>query len=93
MLRVERVHENGGLDQIRAFILIETSVGTTQDVVTSLGEVPEIRSVDAITGPYDVITVIDAPDLNAVGNVVSSRVHTIAGVLRTLTCLTVNLNR
>ena len=76
----------------RAFILIETSVGKTQEVVTALRDVSEIRSVDAVTGPYDVITIIEAPDLNMVGNVVTSRIHTINGVLRTVTCLAVNLS-
>ncbi len=76
----------------RAFILIETSVGKTQDVVTALRGVSQIRSVDAVTGPYDVITVIEAPDLNTVGNVVTTSIHTISGVLRTVTCLAVNLS-
>jgi DNA-binding Lrp family transcriptional regulator len=76
----------------RAFILIETSVGKTQEVVTALRDVPEIKSVDAVTGPYDVITIIEAPDLNTVGNVVTSSIHTISGVLRTVTCLAVNLS-
>ncbi len=76
----------------RAFILIETSVGKTQEVVTALRGVSEIKSVDAVTGPYDVITIIEAPDLNTVGNVVSSSIHTISGVLRTVTCLAVNLS-
>ena len=76
----------------RAFILIETSVGKTQDVVIALRDVNEIESVDAVTGPYDVITIIEAPDLNTVGNVVTSSIHTINGVLRTVTCLAVSLN-
>lgn len=76
----------------RAFILIETSVGKTQEVVTALRDVSEIKSVDAVTGPYDVITIIEAPDLNTVGNVVTSSIHTINGVLRTVTCLAVNLS-
>jgi DNA-binding Lrp family transcriptional regulator len=76
----------------RAFILIETSVGKTQEVVTALRDVNGIKSVDAVTGPYDVITIIEAPDLNTVGNVVTTGIHTISGVLRTVTCLAVNLS-
>ena len=75
----------------RAFILIETSVGKTQDVVAALRLVPQIQAVDAVTGPYDVIAVVDAPDLNTVGNVVTSHIHTIGGILRTVTCLAVSL--
>ena len=75
----------------RAFILIETSVGKTQGVVAELRKVAEMQSVDAVTGPYDVIAVLEAPDLNTVGNLVASRIHTIGGILRTVTCLAVNL--
>ncbi|MBI4235836.1 MAG: Lrp/AsnC ligand binding domain-containing protein [Chloroflexi bacterium] len=75
----------------RAFVLIETSVGKTRDVVKSLQAVPEMRTVDAVTGPYDVIAIIEANDLNTVGNLVTSKIHTISGVLRTVTCLAVSL--
>ena len=75
----------------RAFVLIETSVGKTRDVVKSLQGVKEMRSVDAVTGPYDVIAVVEANDLNTVGNLVTSHIHTISGVLRTVTCLSVSL--
>ena len=68
----------------RAFVLIETSVGRTKDVVNALGRVSAVISVDAVTGPYDVIAVVEASDLNAVGDVVTSRVHTVAGIVRTV---------
>ncbi len=76
----------------RAFILVETSVSKTREVVAALRAVSEISSVDAVTGPYDVITVIEAPDLSAVGNVVTSRIHSIEGVQRTVTCLAMVLS-
>lgn len=75
----------------RAFILVETSVGRTQDVVNELKNVPEMTSVDAVTGPYDVIATIEAEDLNTIGSLVASRIHTIGGILRTVTCLSVSL--
>ena len=75
----------------RAFVLIETSVGRTKDVVNALGHVSAVISVDAVTGPYDIIAVVEAGDLNAVGDVVTSRVHTVPGIVRTVTCLAVSL--
>jgi len=45
--------------------------------------------VDVITGPYDVVAVIEARDIQSVGDVVTSRVHTIGGVVRTVTCVAV----
>jgi len=74
----------------RAFILMETAVGKTRGVVAALRQLSGIKTVDAVTGPYDVIAVVEAADLNAVGNLVTSNVHTVGGVVRTVTCLAVN---
>ena len=71
----------------KAFVLIETAVGKTNDVVNSLKSIPGVSSVDVVTGPYDIIAVLEAQDLGAVGDVVTGRVHTIGGIVRTVTCL------
>ncbi len=75
----------------RAYVLIETSVGKTRDVVSALRKVPQMRMVDAVTGPYDVIAIVEGSDLDAVGNLVTSNVHGTSGVVRTVTCLAVSL--
>jgi DNA-binding Lrp family transcriptional regulator len=67
--------------------LIETSVGKTTAVSDALLALPAIVTVDAVTGPYDIIAVVDAADLTAVGNLVTSDIHTIGGIVRTVTCL------
>ncbi|GBD11375.1 hypothetical protein HRbin23_01038 [bacterium HR23] len=53
--------------------------------------IPGMRSVDAVTGPYDVIAVLEADDLNVIGQTVTERIHTVSGVLRTVTCLAVTV--
>ena len=73
----------------RVFILIETAVGKTREVAKSLRDVGGIQSVDVVTGPYDVIAVIDAPDINTMGSMVTEKIHTIGGVVRTVTCVAV----
>ena len=73
----------------KAYILIETAVGKSRQVAGDLKRVSNVETVDAVTGPYDIIAVVAAPDLNAVGDLVTSRIHTIDGILRTVTCLTV----
>ncbi len=75
----------------RAFVLVETSVGRTKEVAAALKGVKGVSAVDAVTGPYDIIAIIEAADLNAVGDVVTSRIHTISGIVRTVTCLAVSL--
>ncbi|MCY4450223.1 MAG: Lrp/AsnC ligand binding domain-containing protein [Chloroflexi bacterium] len=73
----------------KAFVLIETTVGKTKDVVSALHEVDGVTSVDVVTGPYDVICVVQADDLSSVGDTVTGSVHTIGGIVRTVTCLAV----
>ncbi len=73
----------------KAYILIETSVGKTREVANALKDVGEINSVDMVTGPYDVIAVIEATDINAMGNLVTDKIHTLSGVVRTVTCVVV----
>lgn len=74
----------------KAFILIETAVGKTRDVVEALSKVDELVAVDVVTGPYDIIAVLEATDLNSVGEVVTNYIHTIVGIVRTVTCLAVS---
>ena len=71
----------------KAYILIEVSVGKLQRVSDALRGLPGVETVDPVTGPYDVIAVLTAPDPNAVSDMVTSRVHVIDGVVRTVTCL------
>ena len=74
----------------KAYILIETAVGKSKDVASALRSLDRVVNVDAVTGPYDIIAVVEAPDLNAVGDLVTSHIHTINGIVRTVTCLSVD---
>ena len=71
----------------KAFVLIETVVGKSKDVVSTLKKLPGVKTVDAVTGPYDVIAVIEGETLNDIGEVVTSRIHPVSGISRTVTCL------
>jgi DNA-binding Lrp family transcriptional regulator len=73
----------------KAFVLIETAVGKNKEVVATLGRLEGMKSVDVVTGPYDVIAVIEGTDLNAIGDLVTSKIHPITGISRTVTCLAV----
>ncbi len=73
----------------KAFVLIETAVGKSKEVVASLGQMADVKSVDTVTGPYDIITIVEAETLNNIGDVVTSKIHAIDGISRTVTCLVV----
>jgi DNA-binding Lrp family transcriptional regulator len=73
----------------KAFVLIETAVGKTKEVVAILNRMKGLTSVDTVTGPYDIIAVIEAEDLNKVGDIITGKIHAIEGISRTVTCLAV----
>jgi DNA-binding Lrp family transcriptional regulator len=74
---------------IKAFVLIETAVGRNKEVMTELEHIQEASSVDMVTGPYDIITVIEAETLAEIGDTVTGKIHPIDGISRTVTCLAV----
>ena len=73
----------------KAFVLIETAVGRSKEVASALRQLPGVKSVDAVTGPYDVIVVVEGDSLTDIGDLVTSRIHPITGISRTVTCLAV----
>ena len=73
----------------RAYLLVETAVGKTRDVASTLKGLDSVASVDVVTGPYDIIAMISAEDMTVVGNLVTGHIHTVPGVVRTVTCVAV----
>lgn len=75
----------------KAFVLIETAVGKTKEVVNALKQLQEqgVNSVDAVTGPYDVIAIVERETLNDIGDLVTGQIHPTPGISRTVTCLAI----
>jgi DNA-binding Lrp family transcriptional regulator len=73
----------------RAYILIECTVGRTKEVVTGLARLKVMKSVETVTGPYDVIAIVELATLNEIGDLVTQHIHPITGITRTVTCLVV----
>ena len=73
----------------KAYVLIETVVGRTKEIVTGLKNLEGVKSVDTVTGPYDVIAIVEGDTLNEIGDIVTDRIRPIAGISRTVTCLVV----
>ena len=71
----------------RAYILIETQVGSVKAVVGELRALEGVVSCDIITGPFDVISLIEATDMGGVADLVTGQVQRIHGVIRTITCV------
>ncbi len=72
----------------KAFVLIETMPGKSKDVVNAIKKLAKgVKSVDLVTGPYDIITIIEGESLNDIGDLVTGKIHPLSGISRTVTCL------
>jgi len=77
---------------VRAYVLIQTEVGKAASVAAQVRQLNGVTAADDVTGPYDVILAAQADDVDELGRMVVSRVQTIEGITRTLTCPVVQLS-
>ncbi|MBI4236310.1 MAG: Lrp/AsnC ligand binding domain-containing protein [Chloroflexi bacterium] len=73
-----------------AYVLIDTEVGKSREIVQTLRRASGVREVHIVTGPHSLIAVYEGTDANTIGRLVMDSVHSIPGVLRTITCLSLD---
>ncbi len=75
----------------KAYILIEGAAGTVPNILKRLASIEGVISASAVTGQFDIIALVEAEDINAVGKVSYSNIQMIEGVIRTITCNVIDL--
>ncbi len=76
---------------LKAYILINTQIGKTTDVVKKLKEMDETRHIDVIMGPYDIIAQVETDSHESLSHMVMKRLQGIDAIKHTMTCTVVNL--
>jgi DNA-binding Lrp family transcriptional regulator len=76
---------------MRAYVLIETAMGRAAAVARELPALKftgvTLTSSDVVTGPYDLIALVESNDLDALAQFVGTGIQGIEGVQRTVTCV------
>ena len=72
---------------IRAYLLIEASPGAGNQVLKAVRDLSATVQADRVTGPYNVIAVLESDDLHELGAVLHDRIHATPGIVRTMSCL------
>jgi len=71
-----------------AFVLIRCELGRIEDVANALMEIEGVSEVHSITGPWDLLAKLYAPDYDSFGDVIPGHVQKLAGIRETETLLT-----
>jgi DNA-binding Lrp family transcriptional regulator len=71
------------------YLLVEIELGTLDEVVGRLKAVPGVTEVQAVTGPFDLIVKVQAPQINEALDTVVHRIRRIDGIKSTETLVTV----
>jgi len=72
-----------------AYILIEAIPGKGMELLKVIKGIQGVKEVHLVTGPYDLITYVEAPDLKLLGDMIVKKIQATGFVARTLTCVRV----
>ena len=73
--------------QLRAYVLIQTVPGRVDGIMRALKRMPAVRSVDSVTGPYDIVAVLEVTAIREFSNLVAGNIGGLRGVTRTTTLI------
>ena len=71
---------------MKAYILVQTEVGASTAAAHTIAGIRGVRSVEQVTGPYDVVVEAEARTMDDLASGVVANLHQIDGITRTLTC-------
>jgi len=75
----------------QAYVLITAAIGKVKQVAKEIKALKGVKSVHVVTGPYDIIVFVEAPDLNTLTNTIVSGIHRIKGIVDTNTAIVVEV--
>ena len=72
---------------VHAYVLINVEIGTENDVLNKLKEIPGVTEAWIVFGVYDIITKVEADSSEKLKDFISRSIRKIEGVRNTLTLM------
>jgi DNA-binding Lrp family transcriptional regulator len=76
---------------VTAYVLIQTEVSKAGEVAKAVLNVEGVRAAEGVAGPYDVIAITEARNVDELGRLVVTGIQAVRGIIRTLTCPVVHI--
>ncbi len=74
---------------VEAYVFVECEHGKSSNIAERIGRIGGVKSAKTVTGPYDVIVLVEASSFKVLADVVMKKIQSIEGVKRTLTNLVI----
>ncbi len=69
------------------YVLIQTVPGRIEAIIRSLSRMPTVGTVDPVTGPYDIVALLEVGDIREISHLVAGTIGGMRGVTRTTTLI------
>lgn len=76
---------------ISAFILIEVAGDHTRSAFKTIQRMAGVKAAYTVSGGYDLIVQVEAENLEALSDLLLSKIRSVDGVTKTMTCLVFNV--
>ncbi|MEN3043627.1 MAG: Lrp/AsnC ligand binding domain-containing protein [Candidatus Hydrothermales bacterium] len=70
-----------------AFVLIKVQVGKVPSVAQRLYNINEVREIFMVTGPFDVLAIIETESYERLGDILAEEIQKIPGIVETQTLM------
>lgn len=76
---------------MKAYVLLNAESAEMENVLHRLEGAPSIVSVEAVSGPFDLIAVVEVETLPDLSRLIARELQAVPGVVRTMTCVVLPL--
>lgn len=74
------------MGNVKAYILLITSIGKELDVVNDVKKLNGVKDATPVYGEYDVVVEVEAPDLNELNKIIN-QIRRNSSIIRTVTLI------
>jgi len=72
-----------------AFVLVNSEIGSEEDVLKALKDVPEIKEAYLVYGVYDIVVRMETDEMDKLKSLILNKIRGLTNVRSTLTMLVV----
>jgi len=70
-----------------AYVMINTEIGTMEDVLIILKKIPNVKEAHMVYGVYDIIAKVEADTMSTLKEILSMKIRSIDKIMSTLTMI------